>query len=234
MSRVVYVNGSFVPENEGKVSIFDRGFLFADGVYEVTAVINGRLVDYDPHAERLDRSLKEIQMAWPCSKAELRQMHEEPIKRNKLDEGDQPAAGERVALDGYASSKPRLGSNSVAKVDEHKDLDPKQIIKDVKKEIKDMKEEIAKANAAPEPAAPDDTAPKAEKPAQSGLPPGMIEDLKKVGSVTPAGTQYHTVTEKETLYSISRRYNVTVAQLQQWNNLQHNGIRIGQQLVVRK
>ncbi|MGE3874311.1 MAG: D-amino-acid transaminase [Parvibaculaceae bacterium] len=87
MSRVVYVNGSYVPENEGKVSIFDRGFLFADGVYEVTAVINGRLVDYDPHAERLDRSLKEIQMAWPCSKAELRQMHEELVKRNKLDEG---------------------------------------------------------------------------------------------------------------------------------------------------
>jgi D-alanine transaminase len=65
MSRVVYVNGSYVPENEGKVSIFDRGFLFADGVYEVTAVINSKLVDYDPHAERLDRSLKEIQMTWP-------------------------------------------------------------------------------------------------------------------------------------------------------------------------
>jgi D-alanine transaminase len=87
MSRVVYVNGSYVPEDQGKVSIFDRGFLFADGVYEVTAVIAGRLVDYDPHMERLERSLKEIQMAWPCSKAELRQMHEELIKRNKLDEG---------------------------------------------------------------------------------------------------------------------------------------------------
>lgn len=87
MSRVVYVNGSYVPENEGKVSIFDRGFLFADGIYEVTAVINGKLVDYEPHAERLERSLDEIRMAWPCSKAELRQMHEELIKRNKLDEG---------------------------------------------------------------------------------------------------------------------------------------------------
>lgn len=87
MSRVVYVNGIYVPENEGKVSIFDRGFLFADGIYEVTAVINGKLVDYEPHAERLERSLNEIRMAWPCSKAELRQMHEELIKRNKLDEG---------------------------------------------------------------------------------------------------------------------------------------------------
>jgi D-alanine transaminase len=87
MSRVVYVNGSFMPENEGKVSIFDRGFLFADGVYEVTAVIGGKLVDYDPHMERLERSLKEIEMAWPCSKAELKAMHEELVKRNKLDEG---------------------------------------------------------------------------------------------------------------------------------------------------
>lgn len=87
MSRIVYVNGSYVPENEGKVSIFDRGFLFADGIYEVTAVINGKLVDYEPHAERLERSLNEIQMAWPCSKAELRTMHEELIKRNKLTEG---------------------------------------------------------------------------------------------------------------------------------------------------
>ena len=76
-----------MPENEGKVSIFDRGFLFADGVYEVTAVIGRKFVDYDAHMERLDRSLRELAMAWPCSKAELRQMHEELVKRNKLDEG---------------------------------------------------------------------------------------------------------------------------------------------------
>ena len=87
MSRIVYVNGDYVPEEQGKVSIFDRGFLFADGVYEVTAVIGGKLVDYDPHMERLERSLTEIQMAWPCSKAELRAMHDELIKRNKLDQG---------------------------------------------------------------------------------------------------------------------------------------------------
>jgi D-alanine transaminase len=87
MSRVVYVNGSYVPENEGKVSIFDRGFLFADGVYEVTAVIGGKFVDYDAHMERLDRSLKELAMAWPCSEAELRHMHEELARRNKLAEG---------------------------------------------------------------------------------------------------------------------------------------------------
>jgi D-alanine transaminase len=87
MSRIVYVNGDYVPEEQGKISIFDRGFLFADGVYEVTAVIHGQLIDYEPHMERLERSLGEIRMAWPCSKAELRQMHEELIKRNKLDQG---------------------------------------------------------------------------------------------------------------------------------------------------
>jgi len=87
MSRIVYVNGEYVPEEQGKVSIFDRGFLFADGVYEVTAVIHGKLVDYEPHIERLDRSLGEIRMAWPCTKAELRQVHEELIRRNKIDQG---------------------------------------------------------------------------------------------------------------------------------------------------
>ncbi len=87
MARIAYVNGDFVPDSEAKVSIFDRGFLFADGVYEVTPVVNGKLVDYDAHAERLDRSLSELRMAWPCTMPELRSMHEELITRNKLKEG---------------------------------------------------------------------------------------------------------------------------------------------------
>ncbi|MCB1380833.1 MAG: D-amino-acid transaminase [Alphaproteobacteria bacterium] len=87
MSRTVYVNGAYLPEDQGRVSIFDRGFLFADGVYEVTAVVNGKLVDYDPHMERLDRSLRELRMDWPCSKDELREMHLELVKRNGLAEG---------------------------------------------------------------------------------------------------------------------------------------------------
>jgi branched-subunit amino acid aminotransferase/4-amino-4-deoxychorismate lyase len=62
-------------------------FLFADGVYEVTPIVNGKLVDYDAHIERLDRSLGELRMAWPCSKPELRAMHEELVKRNALKEG---------------------------------------------------------------------------------------------------------------------------------------------------
>ena len=60
MTRIAYVNGSYVPEADAKVSIFDRGFLFADGVYEVTPIVNGKLVDYDAHMERLDRSLGEV------------------------------------------------------------------------------------------------------------------------------------------------------------------------------
>lgn len=87
MSRVVYVNGSYVPEEQGKISIFDRGFLFADGIYEVTAVVKGRLVDYDAHMERLERSLGEIRLDWPCSKEELKAMHLEMVKRDSLDEG---------------------------------------------------------------------------------------------------------------------------------------------------
>jgi len=87
MSRICYVNGQFVPEAEAKVSVFDRGFLFGDGVYEVTPVIKGKLVDYDAHVERLGRSLRELKMAWPCSEAELRKMHEELVVKNQLTEG---------------------------------------------------------------------------------------------------------------------------------------------------
>jgi D-alanine transaminase len=87
MSRMVYVNGSYVPEEEAKVSVFDRAFLFGDGVYEVTAVLDRRLVDFGPHLERLDRSLKEIALAPPLSHDQLRAMHDELIHRNKVDEG---------------------------------------------------------------------------------------------------------------------------------------------------
>ena len=87
MSRIAYVNGHYLPEDQAKVSIFDRGFLFADGVYEVTPVVNGKLVDHDAHNERLDRSLRELQMAWPCTKEELTKVHTELIARNSLKEG---------------------------------------------------------------------------------------------------------------------------------------------------
>lgn len=87
MSRTVYVNGSFVPEADAKISVFDRAFLFADGVYEVTAVIGGRTVDLDAHLARLDRSLAELRIAPPLTHAELRRLHDELIARNGVDEG---------------------------------------------------------------------------------------------------------------------------------------------------
>lgn len=87
MTRTVYVNGDYVPVEEAKISIFDRAFLFGDGVYEVTAVLDGKLVDFGPHLERLHRSLKELDMAQPLSDEELRRMHEELRNRNALTEG---------------------------------------------------------------------------------------------------------------------------------------------------
>ena len=67
MSRTVYVNGSYVPEDQAQISVFDRGFLFADGVYEVTSVLDGKLIDFEGHAARLERSLSELDMAHPVS-----------------------------------------------------------------------------------------------------------------------------------------------------------------------
>ena len=87
MSRIVYVNGSYLPEEEATVSIFDRGFLFADGVYEVTSVLGGKLIDFDGHAVRLERSLKELGMGVPIDKDELLEVHRELVARNEIDEG---------------------------------------------------------------------------------------------------------------------------------------------------
>jgi D-alanine transaminase len=87
MSRIVYLNGAYLPEEEAKVSVFDRAFLFGDAVYEVTAVVGGRLVDFEGHLERLDRSLSEIALKLPLSHCELRAMHEELVARNGVTEG---------------------------------------------------------------------------------------------------------------------------------------------------
>lgn len=87
MSRIVYVNGAFVPEAEAKISIFDRGFIFADGIYEVSAVLDGGLVDNDAHLARLERSLSAIDLAMPCSRQEIVDVQRELILRNHLVEG---------------------------------------------------------------------------------------------------------------------------------------------------
>src|SRR5689334_14664298 len=87
MPRIAYVDGEFVPLEAAKVSVLDRGFLFADGVYEVTAVVRGRLIDYDNHAARLQRSLAEMELASPVTPQRFRALHDEMIRRNELDEG---------------------------------------------------------------------------------------------------------------------------------------------------
>jgi D-alanine transaminase len=87
MSRIVYVNGQYVPEAEATVSIFDRGFLMADGVYEVTSVLGGKLLDFAGHQVRLARSLSELDMQAPCSDDELLAIHRELVLRNDLTDG---------------------------------------------------------------------------------------------------------------------------------------------------
>ena len=87
MTRTVYVNGSYLPETEATVSIFDRGFLFADGVYEVTSVLGGKLIDFDGHAKRLERSLSELEMAMPMDSDALLEVHRELVRLNEIDEG---------------------------------------------------------------------------------------------------------------------------------------------------
>jgi D-alanine transaminase len=87
MSRIVYVNGDFVPESEARISVFDRGFLFADGVYEVTSVLDGKLVDNAAHLVRLQRSLDELKMAAPCSMEEIEAIQKRMLVENNLEEG---------------------------------------------------------------------------------------------------------------------------------------------------
>ena len=87
MTRTVYVNGAYVPENEAQISIFDRGFLMADGVYEVTSVLGGKLIDFEGHAVRLERSLRELDMRAPCDMDTLLEIHRELVRVNEIDEG---------------------------------------------------------------------------------------------------------------------------------------------------
>ena len=87
MTRTVYVNGQYLPETEATVSIFDRGFLMADGVYEVTSVLNGKLIDFGGHIARLQRSLDELEMDNPLSAEDWLAVHRELVKVNNITEG---------------------------------------------------------------------------------------------------------------------------------------------------
>ena len=131
MTRTVYVNGEYLPETEAKVSIFDRGFLFADGVYEVTSVLGGKLLDFAGHAARLERSLNELDMAAPCTMDELLEIHRELVTLNDIDEGmiylqitrgaaadrdfAYPPADTKPTLVLFTQSKPGLADSPAAK-----------------------------------------------------------------------------------------------------------------------
>jgi D-alanine transaminase len=87
MSRVAYVNGRFVPHGEAAVHIEDRGYQFADGVYEVWAVLDGLLGDAAGHFERLERSLGELKIEPPMGRAALQVLLKETVRRNRVREG---------------------------------------------------------------------------------------------------------------------------------------------------
>ncbi|NLR64000.1 LysM peptidoglycan-binding domain-containing protein [Chitinophaga varians] len=191
-------------------------------------------------------------------------------RRNKMHEGEEPAAGQRMALDGFASRTPALAKNT--RIIREEDQEPPEDFSP-RKEIEKVKEEVAK-NTGAGTAAPE---PQPARPQEGGVPAGMVDDLKKVGEVgnnngtaknttpppaaqppvyrpapappvpatpppaykpapvsTAAGARYHEVQPKETLYGISKMYNKSVTQLQEWNNLQGFDIKIGQRLLVNK
>jgi D-alanine transaminase len=132
MNRIVYVNGAYMPEQEATVSIFDRGFLMADGVYEVTSVLQGKLIDFEGHARRLKRSLDALDMAMPMPIDELLGVHRELVARNGIEEGmiylqvTRGSAGDRdfafpdpeetpVTLVMFTQNKPGLADSPAAK-----------------------------------------------------------------------------------------------------------------------
>lgn len=87
MSRTVYVNGQYLPEEDATISIFDRSFLMADGVYEVTSVLGGKLIDFDGHLARLERSLNELDMEKPEAFDDLLGIHRKLVELNGIEDG---------------------------------------------------------------------------------------------------------------------------------------------------
>lgn len=87
MHNIAYVNGEFLSEDNAKISIFDRGFIFADAIYEVVPVVGGRLINRPAHRQRLTRSLKEMRLVPPDSLDEIEQIQDQIVARNRINEG---------------------------------------------------------------------------------------------------------------------------------------------------
>lgn len=87
MGKTVFLNGTYLDESEAKVSIFDRGYVFGDGAYEVTTVLDGKLVDSPRHQWRLEKSLAAIDIPLPLPWEEIEEMQRELVRRNGLDQG---------------------------------------------------------------------------------------------------------------------------------------------------
>ena len=131
MTRTVYVNGTFLPEDQATVSVFDRGFLMADGVYEVVSVLDGKLLDFEGHLVRLKRSLTELAMDNPLSDDDYLSAFRALVDRNALSDGmiylqvtrgnsgdrdfAYPAAGTRPTVVMFTQSKPGLADAPAAK-----------------------------------------------------------------------------------------------------------------------
>lgn len=132
MSRTVFVNGRYLPEEQATVSVFDRGFLMADGVYEVVSVLDGKLVDFDGHMKRLARSLEELAMTRPMSDDEFLEAHRRLIAENGITEGlvylqvtrgnpgdrdfAYPPEGTTPTVVMFTQSKPGLARNPQAEI----------------------------------------------------------------------------------------------------------------------
>jgi D-alanine transaminase len=131
MTRTVYLNGDYLPETEARVSIFDRGFLMADGVYEVTSVLGGKLIDFGGHCVRLARSLSELEMQNPHTEAEWLAIHRALVEKNGIvdgmiylqvtrgNPGDRdfayPSADTKPTVVLFTQNKPGLAENPQAK-----------------------------------------------------------------------------------------------------------------------
>jgi D-alanine transaminase len=131
MSRIVYLNGQYLPEEEASVSIFDRGFVMGDAVYEVTSILDGKILEFEGHIARLNRSLSELEITCDITPEEWLEIHRELIARNDLVEGmiylqvsrgnagdrdfHYPPAGTPPTVVLYTQSKPGLADDPKAK-----------------------------------------------------------------------------------------------------------------------